>query len=534
MKKRLITVFLSLLFAFSVLAGCSTEQFDIAGEKQDTTYAVIGNGGNSVQYGNYVYFINGSRGYSDDGNDNKFGNVVKGAVYRAKLNGEKVEGELNALFDVTADANGSEFVTKKGADYYNNEIDYVDVTRVVPKVVGTSGYTEGGIYIFDNWLYYATPNNTKNKQGTVQTSKTDFARINLSTGEVDAIYTTSGDSSSGKYSFSKFGDKVYLTCHFGTTLVTVACGNAKGKIDDEKTYKNVEDVILPYRANYYSKQSNKVRGLEDYVFILRSATDADAQRTGKVIEMLSPDGKEKANVVMQGKDTDALETVNNGKLFYRTTDASGNGKIVADNLHEVMMQYAPSYKSYQESLSDTDAKKITQQIRKDVVSGITFSDVTDSYCFAADGVNADIVYALIVSATSVTLHRNATTFNAQVVLGESIKGITFIKDDYMYYYVGDDGILYRSTWEAEGEKQQISHGKVYDNGLRADYCAGYVVYMGTYEWATDKTVDGYTFFRKVELEGADETFVGEFISADVMSVDDEEETDDSDSSTEAE
>ena len=74
MKKKIIPIVVCLvLSACFTLCGCGGESFSkikVEG-KQDTSYIVQGNGGMAVQYGNYVYFINGYAGYDDsDGSQN--------------------------------------------------------------------------------------------------------------------------------------------------------------------------------------------------------------------------------------------------------------------------------------------------------------------------------------------------------------------------------------------------------------------------------------------------------------------------------
>ncbi|MBR2988826.1 MAG: hypothetical protein IKC64_03785, partial [Clostridia bacterium] len=164
MTKKIIT-FLTLLATAIVatfcLCGCMGDQYNavpISGA-QKTTYTVTSNGGSAVAYGNYVYFLNGYRGYEDtDATANVFGEVVKGAVYRVELNGSEVDGEFVASRN---DETGLLLKTEKKTDYKRDEIDSAIVQRIAPKTVGTSGYAGGGITIIGNSMYYATPNNLK-------------------------------------------------------------------------------------------------------------------------------------------------------------------------------------------------------------------------------------------------------------------------------------------------------------------------------------------------------------------------------------
>ncbi|MCX4314738.1 MAG: hypothetical protein OSJ83_12925, partial [Clostridia bacterium] len=154
MKKSKLALTIALASVLTVapaLAGCFPAQ--------DTTYLVDGQGGSAVSYGNYVYFINGTRGYDDtDGKNNVWGDVVKGGLYRAELNGTKADGKP-ARFTPTVDGKGFEFKHTDGKDYFDAPIDIVDVQEIAPKTIGTSGYSRGGLFVYDNNVYFASPVN---------------------------------------------------------------------------------------------------------------------------------------------------------------------------------------------------------------------------------------------------------------------------------------------------------------------------------------------------------------------------------------
>lgn len=125
MKKKIIAVIISAVLLCVPLFGCSeTLTPGVLEGEQDTSYGVFSNGGSAVQYGNYIYYINGYRGYDDAGSDNLWGKVNKGGLYRAKLNGgeDRLVSYTDAFgvttqvktfvstFDVAAN---SDFVTHK-------------------------------------------------------------------------------------------------------------------------------------------------------------------------------------------------------------------------------------------------------------------------------------------------------------------------------------------------------------------------------------------------------------------------------------
>ncbi|MDE7406361.1 MAG: hypothetical protein K2M89_05770, partial [Clostridiales bacterium] len=127
------------------MLGCSGDSYsEIKFSAQDTKYAVTSQGGSAVAYGNNIYFVNGYRGYSDsDGKANAWGDVVKGGLYRAQLNGARDANNAQE-FIAQADEEGIAFKYEKGTDYFDNEINVVDTTKIAPKTIGTEGYANGG------------------------------------------------------------------------------------------------------------------------------------------------------------------------------------------------------------------------------------------------------------------------------------------------------------------------------------------------------------------------------------------------------
>ena len=64
----------------------------------------------------------------------------------------------------------------------------VNINILVPKVVG---FENGGFYIFDNYIYYASPTILKDRTGTVRFDLVDFYRTKLDGTGVKTLYATS-------------------------------------------------------------------------------------------------------------------------------------------------------------------------------------------------------------------------------------------------------------------------------------------------------------------------------------------------------
>lgn len=544
MKKKLIPILVCLILAASLaLVGCGGDSFSrikVTGT-QNYDYTVYSNGGMAVQYGNYVYFINGTSGYEDtDGKQNSWPNVIKGGLYRAELSGTagSTKGEFVISANPDAANGGFEFVSTVETDSEGNKSDVVNVQRIAPKRIGTSGYANGGIFIYDNWVYFASPNNEKNKSGNVQTTKTDFFRAKLDGSDSQKIYTTSkSGNESNPYAFYKYNGAVYLVAQDGTDLISVKVGKKPG--NKVTIAQNVTSVVLPYSETYYKGMSENT--LNHFVYVLRAVGDKDSQKTGNVIEVMRPDGKE-GGVLHSQEKADTIEAVRDGLLFYRTTDDSNNTLIKFNSLHDFLMDegndISPSYRAYHSRLASyvdeygnyLDTTSDEQKAEYEANARVQFdgtllstknaSDYTSTYCFRPAGERSDLVYMLGIKSDSVELRSNLkieADLNAVTVCDEAITYVG-VKGGYLYFTA--DNILYRTAWDKKaGDKSdeekriQVSDDAVTANNFNGDYCAGYIVYTAD----VNSLADGYTFFRKINgPEGSKATFVGRIISDDKL------------------
>ncbi len=520
MKKKIIPFLVCLVLAFGfALYGCSGDSLSKikVNGVQNTGYTVYSNGGSAVQYGNYIYFINGYSGYEDtDGKQNTWPDIVKGGLYRAELSGKQNEtdkGRFDIAVNTEAATAGFEFVRSEGRDEENKPTDIVDVELIAPKRIGTSGYGEGGIFIYDEWVYFASPNNEKNKAGVVQASKTDFFRMRLDGSRAERVYTTANDSASSPYAFYKYNGAVYLVAQDGTDVVSVRMGKKAG--NKVTIAKNVTSVLLPYSKTYYKGMNENT--LDHFVYILRAVGEGDSQKTGNVIEIMRPDGNSGGKYLSQGK-SDTLEAVRDGLLFFRTTTDAGDTRICYDSLHDFFMgeNGDKAYRDYYGELSSEDPKA-RMQISGVILSTSSISDYTSTYCFRPDGEQSNRVYMLGAKADGIECRSNLAEQN--MVYNAAAK-ILSVADGYVYFTDTDANVIYRTRWDmaVSGKtdvelKEQVSHDSVTATNFNGDYCAGYIVYMGK----VDSVADAYTFFKKADgIVGNEPVFVGKRTEADTL------------------
>jgi len=137
-----ITVVLTIVSCVLIFAGC-TESLKQDRIPTDLGKPVEGNGGMTVVYGNYLYFING---YAGESADNTFGKVVKGAVARVELENGVPKGEAQII---------------------------------VPKNVYGTDTNYGGIYVSNDYIYYATTNTELDGNGAAKTGECVLMRTKV-------------------------------------------------------------------------------------------------------------------------------------------------------------------------------------------------------------------------------------------------------------------------------------------------------------------------------------------------------------------
>ena len=263
LRKALLSMVLILVAAISVFAGC---EIKLAGgpNAQD---AVTSNGGMVVQKGDYLYFTNGY--ISATGANNKYGEVEHSAVYRAKLENNKLS--------------------------YDEEGNLKDVELLVPRI---TGYEKTGLFIYGEHLYYATPNTEKNKKdGEVDTKLIDFYRVNLNGKNNTRLYKSTVSSENTQFSFNEINGKVFLTVFDTEKVVVINCGNKSAKVIAE----GVSSAVLP-KVTENNPLNNTISEIESRVYYTRSAKE-DENNTGNVMAYASIESGEE--VVVNGLNPSA-------------------------------------------------------------------------------------------------------------------------------------------------------------------------------------------------------------------------------------
>lgn len=269
--KKLTGTLAAALLVGTAAAGCAGgyKPTKLSG---DITGDVASNGGFVATKGNYVYFINGSEDYTAK---NAYGEVVKGALMRIS------KADLKAK-------------------------NYDKTETVVPVLFVSQNHDEGGVYIYGDRVYFASPTTEKEFDGSVSNEKLNFKSAKLdgsSTEKELKSYYYRSDSNSISYRYVQGEDgTVYLMYVDGTTLYSL---NTK----TEKT------TVL-------------VEGAETYYF------DTSDLESGEVFYTMS---------VTQDLDTENSYSVKYNQLYSVTADATAKTKVSGDKAgYEVA-----GYKTYE-------------------------------------------------------------------------------------------------------------------------------------------------------------------------------------------
>jgi hypothetical protein len=390
MKKKFLWAIALVMMVCVIFTGCVS--FRSLSDMPSTSAVVYGNGGTAVMKGNYIYFVDSYVKKADIGkNDNNYNSVTKDAIYRAKTD-------------------------SYGNIIYNDDGTIQTLQCVVPKIVG---YEYTNMFIFDDYIYYATPSNKVDDTGTLRTDLVDFCRARLDGSQFQIIYSTKEYSTSGSYTFLKNGDSVYLLCYNGTSIIKV---EINGYVKDAKTIVDkATSVAFPVRYNY-DPSNNKTSSFYSCVYFTRdleTSTDSLTTTTGNVLG--------KVNYLTDTK----TEFSNTDKATYKLVDSK-----------EGFVYYSKTIKTNTSSSSSSTTSTTTTKVcyyANDFASGekqVTYNTAYTKF-YAVDTQNNLNRGAIVYDGTNY-LYVNGTQ---ATVLSSTSLDVVGTKGDYLYYKQSDN--LYR-------------------------------------------------------------------------------------------
>ena len=281
MKKKFLISFLALCLCFVSLFG-------LTGCKQPLSMPnnldVTGNGGAVVRVGDYIYFVNGYKNVSNLVSGDNRKNITQGAIYRVKasVNNNVLE----------YDDNGN----MKGAEKIADNI---------------AGFSSLNLFVFDDYIYFATPLALKDKQGNTQFNRTVIKRIKLNGEDSKELYT-SNSSTPITWSVYKIENDVVIGVLDDTNLVSVNVSANKTNV----VAQNVSSAVFPKVETYnaLTKTTGATKG-ENQVYYTRT----DDSINGNAIFV--------ANLkTLQGNDNAVLGDADNNEykvVSYKTKGQEG-------------------------------------------------------------------------------------------------------------------------------------------------------------------------------------------------------------------
>lgn len=429
MKKKLFSVLaLTVLVAILVtcLVACNPYEWTAIGGG-DPTAEVESNGGYFVKQGKYVYYINGFVGADAD---NTWGKPVQQALVRSEL---KDDGTIdNATTKVLA-----------------------------PKSIYSTS-KNGGIAIFGEWVYYATPNVDKDKNGTASTTDCDFMRTKIDGSVTQLIGTINTRSAEYIFTDSRvlyFANNTISYIDFHKMAGDKNIDNGKGA-EKGTCAENVAKVVWAYGCDemYYVQNITGADSYKNYNNLVSRKLDGSNEKVLATQGTFLADGEDAvANPQKVFKFTllDMFVEADGSATLYYTKSHTLNGTATTDGL---FCAKASDVKGTEKLLNVTAS---TTLFPLGYAEGALAYDASNVYCWF-NGENAQ--NPIKVTSTSQTVwavdqeagvaYFTATSSakdlykisykeagNATIVMSEGIKTdwlkLEFVGDDF-YFFASDD------------------------------------------------------------------------------------------------
>ncbi len=311
MTKKTIIIIALLLACVCIFACCAKESFKFDALKVDAMEGELtSNGGVSVSYKGYTYFINGDVGKFDI--DNTFGKVKYGAICRIKteyiLDDSFVDLDIGSAEYNTKTENKVEILAPKA--YFNNN---------------TATNSLNGLFIFSDRLYYTTPSTTTDKNGAVQNTFLDIMSVKLDGTDTKRLYTV--NSNTYEMMLSQVGDKVYASYVNENKLYCINLFDAKPQ---------AEEIVDNVSAYKFDVNSGKI-ALTLNIIVKKENQATEITLKYNTINLFTP-GDEKVTLVLSGErkseqdvsyDVSAiLQRIQDNYIYFAVTnDAHGRDGI---------------------------------------------------------------------------------------------------------------------------------------------------------------------------------------------------------------
>jgi len=475
---KVLAIIAILALCVTALVACNSYKWDSIG-KADSSATPTSNGGYFVKQGNFAYFINGYVGESTDGNG--WGNAIKGAVVRASLN-----------------ADGT--------------IDNSSCKVLVPKNVYTS--TSGtGIAIYGEWIYYATSNFDKDKNGSESTTDLDFMRTKTDGSVTQKIGTISDRSAQYKFTPSRviyYTSSTLYYIDFSGMKTNKSIDNGKGT-SSGKLAENVASVKFDYADTYQNG------GVEDYIFYTQTITGANSYKNYNELYAIKYDGSNKTLLATETTYLGANETATDNPTKVFKFSLVG---LYFDDASTATLYYTKSF--YKDS-ADTNCGLYMAQFKNnnlDVANEKQLNSISSTTIFPLGYAKGCLAY----NSDSIYCWYNGQPGTAEnpVQVNENASAtVWYVDGNYAYYTDSDGEELFKIDYTSKSNVESAVVACMKIDWYPLEFDGKYMYYY------TDED-NNYLYCVDVTNYDPDkeETFgkmVGIYLDSEIPSEDDDEE-----------
>lgn len=418
MLKKLSAVFLAALLTLS-LAACKKDANPTVASKDPTVSQVSSNGGFLVETGDYVYFLNGKT----DAGKYETGKVTKGALVRVKK---------------TDIAKGSE----------------AKCDTIISKLL-VADDTAAGVYLFNEYFYYAAPSTEKNSKGEVKTDKLLFFRTKADGSDTSKSICGKDFGSSVEYRYVSAGKNVYLIVKDSSDLYVYDAIGRKQLFKYSDSVSSIQKILFssdvgdpalfytikPVNKTIYPDDNDSNRATENYYEVYsvnfgESKVEAKAERILDGIGKMTSGNTEKKGVYMTGATFDLIKYTQD-TLYYSVTPLDKT----ASSMKTYKYMERSKFGEDNAVKYDDEAVTVLMNYDSDAVASSVFSD---SALYLG---SSEILY---IDSSSLMLYDYTKKGEANLYYGaqkildnEKISGATLdfvVKegtDDYLYFHNGN-------------------------------------------------------------------------------------------------
>ena len=419
MLKKLSAVFLAALLTLS-LAACKKDANPTVASKDPTVSQVSSNGGFLVETGDYVYFLNGKT----DAGKYETGKVTKGALVRVKK---------------TDIAKGSE----------------AKCDTIISKLL-VADDTAAGVYLFNEYFYYAAPSTEKNSKGEVKTDKLLFFRTKADGSDTSKSICGKDFDSSVEYRYVSAGKNVYLIVKDSSDLYVYDAIGRKQLFKYSDSVSSIQETLFssdvgdpalfytikPVNKTIYPDDNDSNRATENYYEVYsvnfgESKVEAKAERILDGIGKMTSGNTEKKGVYMTGATFDLIKYTQD-TLYYSVTSLDST----TSNMKSYKYMERSKFGEDNAVKYNDEAVTVLMNYEGDAVASSVFSD-SALYLGSSEILYIDSSRLMLYDYTKKG-EGDPYYHGAQTILdNEKISGATldFVvkegNDDYLYFHNGN-------------------------------------------------------------------------------------------------